>query len=276
MIKLMEKTYFAITLLFVGLCLGSFVNAAVWRIKNKKNLTTERSECTHCHYKLEPKDLVPVLSWLWLKGRCRKCKKPISAQYPLVELAVAAYFVASLAFWPYGFSDVIDLLRFGIWLLAGVAFAILVVYDYKWMLLPDKVVFPLIGLGAATSILYVLQADSILSALLSIIGSVVILSGFYFFLYQYSKGKWIGFGDVKLGLALGLLVADWRLALLTLFLANFIGCIVVIPGMVLKKIKRNSHIPFGPFLIAGAILANLFGMKILTWYLAFTYSTVIL
>jgi leader peptidase (prepilin peptidase)/N-methyltransferase len=268
----MEKTYFALVLFFLGLCLGSFVNAAVWRIKNKKDLLIDRSECTHCHYKLEWYDLIPVLSWVFLRGKCRKCHKPISAQYPLVELAVAAYFVASLAFWPYNLDSVNHLLQFGIWLMSGVVLAILFVYDLKWLILPDKVVFPLIGLGVATSILYGLEAKSFGYFMFNLLGSIAILSGFYFFLYVFSKGKWVGFGDIKLGLGLALLLCDWQLALLAFFLANLIGTLVFAPALSTGKIKRTAHIPFGPFLIAGFVIAGLFGHNIIDWYATLTYA----
>ncbi|MDO8336356.1 MAG: prepilin peptidase, partial [Candidatus Saccharibacteria bacterium] len=219
----MEKTYFAFVLFFIGVCLGSFVNAAVWRIKHKKDLLIDRSECTKCHYKLEWYDLIPILSWVFLRGKCRKCHKSISPQYPIVELAVGAFFVASLAFWPYALDSTNSLLQFAIWLIAGVALAILFVYDLRWLILPDRVIFPLIGLGAAASVLYGLSADSIGSFLVNLLGSIAILSGFYFCLYIYSKGKWVGFGDIKLGLGLALLLCDWQLALLAFFLANLIG-----------------------------------------------------
>lgn len=268
----MEKTYFAFTLFFIGLCLGSFVNAAVWRIKHKKDLLLGRSECTKCHYQLEWFDLIPVLSWLFLKGRCRKCHKPIGLQYPLVELAMAAFFVASLAFWPYGFDTVNHLLQFGIWLLAGVGLAILFVYDLRWLILPDRVVMPLILLGLGMTILHGLGATSWVKFLFDMVGSLLILSGFYLMLFIFSKGKWVGFGDIKLGAALALLLCNWQLALLTFFLANLIGTLVFAPALSTGKLKRSSHIPFGPFLIAGFLIAGLFGQSIIDWYIALTYS----
>ncbi len=268
----MEKTLFAFSLFFVGLCLGSFVNAAVWRIKHKKDLMFARSECTKCHYKLEWYDLIPVLSWLFLKGKCRKCHKPISAQYPAVELAVAAFFVASLAFWPQSLTTVNDLLQFIIWLIAGVGLSILVVYDIRWMLLPDKVVFPVIGLGVAMTILHALEAASISQFLFDVLGSLLILSGFYLVLFIVSSGKWVGFGDIKLGIALALLLCNWQLAVLAFFLANLIGTLVYAPALSSGKIKRSAHIPFGPFLIAGFLIAGLFGQSIIDWYIMLTYS----
>ena len=267
----MEKTLFAVALFMLGLVLGSFVNAAVWRLKNKKDLLMGRSECTHCHHQLAWYDLIPVASWLLLGGRCRYCNKKISPRYPLVELGLAAYFVASLAFWPYGFSGTIELLRFTIWIIAGVPLAILFLYDLKWLILPDKVTFPLIGLGIGMAILHGLQATSLSAFLTDLCGSLAILSGFYLALYLLSKGRWVGLGDVKLGAGLALLVCDWHLALIAFFLANFIGTLVSIPAIIFKKIQRNSHIPFGPFLILGFVIAGLFGQEIMTWFIASMY-----
>ncbi len=269
---LMEKTILAVALLIIGLILGSFVNAAVWRLKNKKDLLLGRSECTRCHHKLAWHDLIPVLSWISLKGKCRYCHKKISPQYPLVELGVAAYFVASLAFWPFGFDGPLELMRFGIWLLAGVPLSILFIYDLRWLILPDKLTIPLIALGVAMAIVHGLQATSAAVFALDLLGSLAILSGFYLVLYLVSQGKWVGLGDVKLGAALALLLCDWRLALIAFFMANLIGTFVTIPAMALKKIKRSSHIPFGPFLIVGFVVAGLAGQDLMHWYVALTYT----
>ncbi len=268
---LMEKTLFAVALFVIGLILGSFVNAAVWRIKNKKDLVLGRSECIRCHHGLAWYDLIPVASWLVLRGRCRYCKKAISPQYPLVELGVAAYFVLSLAFWPYSFVGTTEFLSFAIWLAAGIPLTILFVYDLRWLLLPDKVTVPLIGLGVAMTVLHGLQAASLGVFVVDVLGSLAILSGFYLALYIISSGRWVGLGDVKLGAALALLLCDWRLALIAFFLANLIGSLISLPAIMFKKIQRNSHIPFGPFLILGFILAGLFGHDIINWYFATMY-----
>ncbi len=266
----MDELFIILSLALLGVCFGSFVNAAVWRIKKKKNLVNDRSQCVHCHHKLAAYDLIPILSWLSLSGKCRYCKKPISKQYPLVELAVTALFVGSYLFWPYALIDPVSWALFALWLIAGVMLAILFVYDLKWLLLPDKVVFPLIGVGLITVILKLVTAQDIVATLLNTFFAVLILSGIYLVVFIWSKGSWIGFGDVKLGLALALLLGDWQLALLALFLANLIGCIVVIPAMAQNKLKRTAHIPFGPFLIAGFIIAGIFGPDLIEWYLAFS------
>jgi prepilin signal peptidase PulO-like enzyme (type II secretory pathway) len=97
-------------------------------------------------------------------------------------------------------------------------------------------------------------------------GAAAALSGLYYLLWLISKGQWIGFGDVKLGLALAFLLGDWRLALIALFSANLIGSLLVVPSMLAGKIDRKAHVPFGPLLISGAVIAMLFGNAIVDWY----------
>jgi leader peptidase (prepilin peptidase)/N-methyltransferase len=116
------------------------------------------------------------------------------------------------------------------------------------------------------AILHLIGSTDILATLISMLIAVVVLSGLYLSLWLISKGQWIGFGDVKLGLALALLLSDWRLAFITLFAANLIGCLIVIPGMIAGKITRKTRVPFGPLLIAGYVISALFGAHILSWY----------
>jgi len=157
--------------------------------------------------------------------------------------------------------------KFAVWLIAGVMLATLLAYDKKWMLLPNKINFSVIGAGLIFSVLVLLQAENVVTSLLSIGGAIAILSGLYFVLHIASKGRLVGFGDVKLGLGLSLLLADWQLAFVALFAANLIGCLIIIPGLLSGKLKRNSRVPFGPFLIIGWLVAGLFGAGIITFYL---------
>lgn len=288
--------FISLVLLVLGLCLGSFAGASVWRLRAlqlvedekdgdlsghdelkklkkiiKKPLIDDHSQCLHCSYQLKWYDLIPLFSWLSLGGRCRKCRRPIGYFEPLIELGVAAYFVLSFVFWPYELTTSIDIARLVIWLLSGVGLAIMFAYDAKWSLLPDVVSFIVIGFGFINSILVIATAPNLLGSLISVISAVVILSGLYLALYLFSKGKWIGFGDIKLGLGLALLLADWRLAFVALFVANLIGCVIVIPGMLAGKIKRDSHIPFGPLLIAGFVVACMFGVEIVEQYAALVF-----
>jgi prepilin signal peptidase PulO-like enzyme (type II secretory pathway) len=145
----------------------------------------------------------------------------------------------------------------------------LLVYDFRWMLLPDTLVFPLIALGLVDAgIRLSLQPDfSVLTYLQHVILGAGALGGFYWLLHVISKGKWVGFGDVKLGLFMGI-VLGWQQALLALFLANVIGFFVVAPGLASGKLTPKSRVPFGPFLVVAFLAAGLFGHSIITWYLS--------
>jgi leader peptidase (prepilin peptidase) / N-methyltransferase len=281
--------YLALTL--IGLCLGSFAGASLWRLRahqlmqdekngdevnkdeydslkklTKNSILKDRSRCLHCDYVLRWYDLIPIFSWLTLRGRCRKCHTPIGWFELLIEIGVAAFFVISYVLWPYPLSSVFEIVRLGLWLAAGAALSISFMYDKKWYILPNLVSYIVIGLGAINSLLLVLTAPDKINTLFSIVGSALILSGLYFVLYLVSRGKWIGFGDIKLGLGLALLLADWKLAFIALFAANLIGCIVVLPKLIVGKLKRNSHVPFGPLLIVGTILAGLVGNYLVNLY----------
>ena len=178
---------------------------------------------------------------------------------PLIEVGMAIFFAVSYLFWPVELAGGIQLTIFGLWLLAGVGLAIMFAYDSKWFLLPDSINFAVIGIGLVSAIVTIIGSTDKIGAILNVVGSIVILSGLYFILWLVSKGRWIGFGDIKLGLGLGLLLADWKLALIALFFANLMGCIIVIPLMVTGKLKRNARVPFGPLLIAGAVITKLVG-----------------
>lgn len=285
--------YYSIVLAFLGLCLGSFAGASVWRLRalqlkedkqfgekidNKEykklsklikgTLIKDHSQCLNCSYNLKWYDLIPLISWLSLGGKCRKCKKPIGYFEPVIEIGVALLFVASFILLPHDTGNLLEIIRLIIWFVSGVGLAILFAYDAKWSLLPDSVNYTVVGLGLINSIIVILSSDNVINSMFSVFSAVMILSGLYYVLHKVSKGMWIGFGDVKLGLGLALLVADWRLAFVTLFTANLIGCIIVIPGMLTGKIKRNSHIPFGPLLIIGLVIAKLFGFAIIDSYMS--------
>src|SRR5665213_1923110 len=204
-------------LLVYGLVLGSFVNALVWRLHeqaletdkkrpNRRRLerlsvSHGRSMCPNCQHVLAAKDLVPVFSWLWLRGKCRYCHQPISAQYPIVELATGLLFVASYIWWPeaYTFDGIryTVVAQFIVWLALLVGFMALTVYDLKWMLLPNRLVYPLTVFGIAFAGLGTAMAEKPATALLEVALAVLIGGGIFYLLFQLSAGKWIGGGDVK-------------------------------------------------------------------------------
>lgn len=253
-----------VLLIVVGLAFGSFINAFVSRLHAKRNWVTERSECMSCHHVLAAKDLVPVFSWVALGGKCRYCRKPIPDS-PVVELLLPVLFVASYLFWPQPMQGA-GLYEFVFWLVFLVGFVSLAVYDLKWFLLPDKVVFPLIGLAVVqVTGRFVFFGGTWQDLLGSLLGAAVI-SGLFLVIYTISRGAWIGFGDVKLAVALGLLAGGALPALLVLFIASLFGTVAALPLVAAGKANRKSHLPFGPMLIAGLIVVVLFGQAMIDWY----------
>lgn len=252
----------------MGLAMGSFVGALTWRLHEHKDFVKDRSECEHCHHKLAVADLIPVLSYLALRGKCRYCKKPISWTAPALELVVAALFVASYYFWPLEFTTWQAWTSFVLWLVYVVGLVALLVYDLRWMLLPNVIIFPLALVAVVESaIRYTVQIGvSPLDYLQSVVMGILVLGGLYWVLYTFSKGKWVGYGDVKLGIFMGVALGFQR-SLLALFLANIIGFIAVLPGVLTGKLKRTSRVPFGPFLIVAFIVSFLFGEQLIDWYL---------
>ncbi len=267
-----------VALVLLGLCLGSFVNALVWRLhmqsqstaKNaKKNsrysIARGRSMCPNCQHELAVSDLIPLLSWIILRGKCRYCSQAISWQYPVVEATTALAFVASYVFWPLEL-DVYGSLYFGLWLVMLVGLAALVIYDLRWMILPNKVVFSLYWVALAMIVVQILSQQSLEPLVRALVG-VLIGGGLFYLLFQLSNAKWIGGGDVKLGFLLGAVVGGPEPALLVLFFASLLGSLISLPLLLSKRAHRGTKIPFGPFLIIGAFVVQLWGEKITQWYI---------
>lgn len=221
--------------------------------------------CTHCKHVLAAKDLVPVLSWLSLGGKCRYCGQPISAQYPLVELLTAALFVVSYIWWPTTVTGAqTDI--FVLWLALLTGLIALSIYDLRWFLLPNSIIYPLTVIAVAQAAIVVFSSHEITTALLNVVLSFIIGGGIFYVLFQVSRGKWIGGGDVKLGALLGIIVGTPGRTILFIFLGSLLGSLVSLPLLASGRMKRTSALPFGPFLITGAIITVLFGGDILHWY----------
>jgi len=253
-----------LTIFLMGLILGSFDNALVWRLKNKKDWVKARSICPQCKHQLAAKDLVPVLSWLSLGGKCRYCAKKISAQYPLVELITAALFVTSYLLWPMQLNAV-GWAALIVWLAGVVIMVALAVYDYKWMILPNIMVAWLYGGAIGFALLRAIQGNAPGQFVLAIVSGGV-LFGLFWVLYQVSKGKWIGGGDVKLVFALGVFAGTPFLATAIIFLASLLGTIWALPLLLTKKYSSKTKIPFGPLLLFATFVVVLVGQSLVDFY----------
>jgi prepilin signal peptidase PulO-like enzyme (type II secretory pathway) len=221
--------------------------------------------CPDCHHELAPKDLVPVFSWLWLRGKCRYCHKSISWQYPVVELLVALLFVLSYLCWPLGFGAV-GVFSFVLWLIFLTAFVALGVYDLRWFILPDRIIYPLIGLALIEVIVRATIFSGGWQLVITAFWGIFFLAGLFCSLYVLSKGAWIGFGDVKLAIVLGLLVGGPLMALALIFLASVFGSLVAIPLLINGRAKATTQIPFGPFLLVSTIIIVLSGTSFSNWF----------
>lgn len=254
-------------LFLLGLIFGSFLNATAYRLNKRQSLTAGRSRCESCGHLLNALDLFPVVSWVGLRGKCRYCGKPISWQHPVVELATGLAFAASYIWWPASLNLPGQHLLFAGWLICLIGLLALAIYDLRFMILPSKIVYPTFLVAAIFRLNHILAYDfDKKHAFINWLAAVAIASGFFWLLFNISRGRWIGYGDVRLGLITGTWLADPALALLMIFIASLLGSIVSI-GLIIGGRKRlNSKIPFGPYLIAGTFITLLFGQGIIDWY----------
>lgn len=287
-----------LALVFVsGLVFGSFAGAQVWRIRVRqleednaagekidkgeykrlkplhgRSLHNDRSICLHCGHQLAWYDLLPLVSWLSVGGKCRYCQKRIGLYEPLVELSTAILFTLFYVQYQAVFPAT-SILEFLLWMVTITGLIVLFVYDMKWFLLPNLVVLPLIGIALAIASLRIVGSTDIWASFQQTAGAVAILGGLYYVLYYYSRfrygeeGTWVGFGDVKLGFVLGLLLGRWDLAFVALLAANITGVLSVLPSLIQKKLTMKTHIPFGPMLIIGFFFALFVGNATIQWYL---------
>lgn len=252
------ETYMVVILLvWLGLSMGSFVGALTWRMHKKKNFVNDRSICEHCKHVLAWYDLIPLISWLRLKGRCRYCKKSIGWLAPVLEAGTASLFVLSYLVWPYALNTVGEWLILVLWLVIVVGLVALLVFDIRWMLLPDSIVLPLIGIAFGMRLLEVFVFDITPKDFVGaqILG-LLVGAGLFFGLHVVSKGRWMGGGDITLGMLIGTILGPLG-ALIALMIGFYSATLFILPLMAAKKLNKKSKVPFGPFLIIGLIVAQL-------------------
>lgn len=239
-------------LAILGLALGSFANAVIWRLHSGESIMYGRSMCPNCKHQLSAIDLIPVVSWVIQKGRCRYCAKPYGVHYVVVELATAALFALSGLM-----LSSLGLVVLGFWLAILICLIILALYDAQWYLLPNKVVHPALVLGFIYYVLRFEPAGGILQLVVAFIAAAV-----FYALWRFSDGKLMGGADSKLVLLMGL-VLEPKLLLMALaigFMLGGVGAAYLLYG---KKKGLHDQMPFGPYLIAGLIIAQLFGAQLL-------------
>lgn len=275
-----EPTFFIIFSAILGLMVGSFLNVVIHRLpkmmerewennclemqgkavpaSEKYTLVTPRSACPQCGHKISALENIPVLSYLFLQGKCKGCKTPISLRYPIIETLTGI--LIGLVSWKFGYSTT-TLAAWGFTL----ALIVLTFIDFDTQLLPDDITLPLLWLG----LLFNLSTGftDLKSAVIGAMLGYLILWSLYW-LYKIVRGKeGMGYGDFKLLAAIGAWFG-WQLLPAVVLLSSIVGATIGIGLIVFGNKNRQSAIPFGPFLALGGIAALFFGQQLASFYLA--------
>lgn len=240
-----------IYLFILGICVGSFLNVCIYRIPQGQSILYPPSHCTQCQRQLQIIDLIPVLSYVLLQGRCRYCGASYSSRYALVELLTGCLFIWCYTVFGIGFPLIKALIL--------TSFLLIITYiDYDHQLILDKVLLYMAGAGVLIECL----TPSV--GLLSILTGSLAGGGLLLLIAIASKGG-MGGGDIKLATVLGIYLGA-KLTLLALFLSFVIGGVVAVFILLLKRRGRRDCIPFGPFIAVGAFLSLLYGQELIRWY----------
>jgi len=241
--------------IILGLIFGSFASVVIHRLHtNQKGIFWGRSSCPQCKEELRPRDLIPVLSYLINKAKCRFCKDLISFRYPLLEMSMAGFFgltyqlVKSEPTWTIVF-----------YLLITFIFVLLTFYDFLFKEVPDEISLPAIALAVTFSI--ATQSIPLSSLGIGVLVPVLFFGGLFF----GSQGRWLGGGDIRIGALMGALLG-WPMVLLGLFLGYLSGAIYSGIGLLIGKFTRRTQIPFVPFLLLGTYISLFWGGDLVEWY----------
>ncbi len=273
----------------LGTAIGSFLNVLIFRIPRDEPIAASRSYCPHCRKKLEWRELIPLLSFLAQGGKCRSCARPISLQYPLVELATGILF-AFVVF--QGLRDpsinrLIDptvllsgeflylLFEIGYWLFIVSVLIVIFVTDLRYYIIPDKITFPAIGIALGYNLFSHLDFGFDLSfgfwnlalkhPFISSFLAALFVSFFFLALVVVSRGRWMGLGDVKFALFMGL-VLGFPHIFVALFLAFTLGSVVGILLIMGRRGSLESQLPFGTFLALTTFIALFWGNTLFNFY----------
>ncbi len=262
--------FIAVILFYIGAGLGSFLSVVIYRTRHEiAGIFLGRSQCSHCHKNIMAIDLIPIISYVGLQGKCRYCKEKISPMYVWIEIisgliCMLIYF--KFPFMGREFSAIVPTIDSSIFFnfirYEAVSLTLIAIffYDLLYQEIPD--IFTYVGI------------------LLALIGNMVsgnplpqnyitgAACGAIFFELQLliSRGRWVGTGDVILGLLMGIILG-WEKLIVALFIAYLMGAVFSIGLLITKKASIGSKIPFAPFLVTGTILSVLFGSQMIDWYL---------
>ena len=251
----MTETARLIILVVGGLCVGSFLNVCIYRLPRGGSLVRPRSRCPGCEHELSWFENIPVLSYLFLVGRCRRCRSRINPRYPIVEIITALLFVAHYAV--FGWTPLL-----AVRLLFACALVVLFAIDLEHQILPNVITLPGVVVGLIFSLVFPPGVfDAVLGALAG--GGVLWLLGEAY--YRFAGQEGMGGGDIKM---LGMVGAflGWKLVLITLVLSSVLGSLFGLAMILTRRGNLKQALPYGTFLAIGALVASLYGDRIVDWY----------
>ena len=242
-----------------GLIIGSFLNVVIWRVPRGESIVSPPSACPSCHTPIQPRDNIPVVSWLLLRGRCRSCGAAISARYPLVEAGTGVLF--ALAAWLVGPTWALPA---ALYLMAiSVALSLIDIDHHR---LPNAIVLPSYPVVLVLLLLPALADGRMDDLLRAVLGGLALFAFYFLLAFIYPAG--MGMGDVKLAGILGMYLGwlGWGVLVVGGFLGFVLGAVVGGALMALGRAGRKTRIPFGPFMIAGTLAGLVWGQNIADWY----------
>ncbi len=265
----MAYTLVLILIFLLGASIGSFLSVVIYRVQNgKKGIVFGQSYCPQCKKKLVIIDMVPIASYVMLRGKCRHCKKSISPYYFFLELITGLVVLSTFLKFPFviwlldgtPIPDLQMLVQFLFYATYGCMFVGIFFYDLQTKKIPDLLLFPLIAVAAVGTL--IMGNPTILEAIIAVAIALLVFGG----QILISKGKWLGEGDFYLSIGMALILG-WQKFILFIALSYFIGALVSIPLLTTKKTTLKSAIAFGPFMVLAGFLCIFFGDEIVKWYL---------
>ena len=253
----LPPAFVAVVVMLFGLCVGSFLNVCIHRLPLKQSVVSPGSRCPSCGYELRWYDNIPVLSYVMLRARCRSCGRPISLQYPLIEVITAIVF---LAHW-YAFGPTA---LFAARLVFGCALIVLFMIDLEHQILPDVITLPGIVVGIVLSLVL---PPGPLESLIGVLLGGGLLWAIAEAWFRLRKVDAMGFGDVKMLAMVGAWLG-WKMVILTFVLSSMMGGLVGVMLIASRRADMATRVPFGTMLAVAAMMASLYGGPIVAWYLS--------
>lgn len=258
-----------VLVILIGASIGSFLSVVIYRIKaGEKGIIFGQSYCPMCKKNLSITDMIPIASFIILRGKCRKCKKNISPYYFFLEVVTGLVFLTTYLKFPFvlwlqngtPIPDIFLLTKFIFYSIYGVFLIAIFFYDLQTKEIPEIFLFPFIILAIIGTI--VTKEPILISAIIAVIISFIFFGGQIFL----SKGKWLGEGDLYIGIAVAIILG-WEKFILFIVLTYLIGSVISVPLLITKKTKLKSEIPFAPFMILSSFICIFLGENIVNWYL---------